>query len=111
MAKFASAATEAWRRSPGDTPVHLATDVVPAAQYLTEQTSDITIHTWDLARATGSDETLPDELVRAVWEYFEPQIEVLATTGLYAAPVDVDEDAPLQVRLLAVTGRDARVSA
>jgi uncharacterized protein (TIGR03086 family) len=103
--RFATAATEAWRNAPHDTPVHLSTDVVPAAQYLTEQTSDITIHTWDLARATGS------ELVRAVWEYFEPQIEVLAATGLYAAPVDVTADAPLQVRLLAVTGRDARVTA
>lgn len=64
--------------------MHLSTDVVPAAQYLTEQTSDITIHTWDLARATGTEESLPDELVRAVWEYFEPQIEDLAATGLYA---------------------------
>lgn len=109
--RFATAATAAWRDAPQDTPVHLATDVVPAGEYLTEQTSDITIHTWDLARATGSDEQLPDELVRAVWEYFEPKIEHLAATGLYAAPVDVGDDAPLQVRLLAVTGRDARVNA
>lgn len=110
-AKYAADASEAWRNSPADVPVHLSTDVVSARQYLTEQTSDIAIHTWDLARATGSDETLPDDLVRAVWEYFEPQIEDLAATGLYAAPVDVDDDAPLQVRLLAVTGRDARVNA
>ena len=110
MGKFASEASAAWRNAPADTPVHLSTDVVRADEYLTEQTSDITIHTWDLARATGTDETLPEELVRAVWEYFEPQIEDLAATGLYAAPVDVDEHAPLQVRLLAVTGRDARVN-
>lgn len=109
--RFATSATDAWRKAPQDTPVHLSTDVVPAAQYLTEQTSDITIHTWDLARATGTEESLPDELVRAVWEYFEPQIEDLAATGLYAPPVDVTEDSPLQVRLLAVTGRDARVTA
>ncbi|OIH96870.1 MULTISPECIES: TIGR03086 family metal-binding protein [unclassified Curtobacterium] len=110
-ARYAAAAGEAWQRTPADVPVHLSTDVVPAAQYLTEQTSDITIHTWDLARATGTEETLPPELVQAVWEYFEPQIEDLAATGLYAAPVDVTEDAPLQTRLLAVTGRDARVAA
>lgn len=109
--RFSTAATDAWRNAPKDVPVHLSTDVVPAAQYLAEQTSDITIHTWDLARATATDDTLPAELVQAVWEYFEPQIEDLASTGLYAAPVDVDDDAPLQVRLLAVTGRDARVSA
>uniref|UniRef100_A0A942YAC8 TIGR03086 family protein n=1 Tax=Neobacillus citreus TaxID=2833578 RepID=A0A942YAC8_9BACI len=110
-ARFATAATEAWRSSPADVPVHLSTDVVPASEYLAEQTSDITIHTWDLARATGSDESLPEELVRAVWERFEPKIQDLAATGLYAAPVEVPEDAPLQVRLLAATGRDARVNA
>ncbi len=109
-AKFATRASEAWRNAPAGTSVHLSTDVVPAAEYLTEQTSDITIHTWDLARATGSEETLPDELVRAVWEYFEPKVEGLAGTGLYAAPVEVGDDAPLQVRLLAITGRDARVA-
>ncbi|WP_065964584.1 TIGR03086 family metal-binding protein [Curtobacterium sp. UCD-KPL2560] len=110
-AKFASEASRAWRNAPADTPVHLSTDVVSAGEYLTEQTSDITIHTWDLARATGTDETLPEELVQAVWEYFEPQVEDLAATGLYAAPVETGADAPLQVRLLAVTGRDARVDA
>ncbi|WIB61208.1 maleylpyruvate isomerase N-terminal domain-containing protein [Curtobacterium sp. MCLR17_007] len=109
--RFASAATEAWRRAPKDAPVHLETDVVTAGEYLAEQTSDITIHTWDLARATGTDDSLPDELVQAVWQHFEPQMESLASTGLYAAPVEVPDDAPLQVRLLAVTGRDARVAA
>lgn len=108
---FATAATEAWRRAPQDALVHLETDVVTAGEYLAEQTSDITIHTWDLARATGTDDTLPDELVAAVWQHFEPQMESLASTGLYAAPVEVPDDAPLQVRLLAVTGRDARVAA
>lgn len=109
--RHSGAAIEAWQRAPQDTPVHLSTDVVSAGEYLAEQTSDITIHTWDLARATGSDEQLPDELVEAVWTHFEPQIQSLEATGLYAAPVQVDDDAPLQVRLLAVTGRDARISA
>ncbi len=39
---------------------------------------------------------------------FEPQRETLAATGLYAAPVTLDPDAPLQWRLLAITGRDPR---
>ena len=109
--RHAPAATEAWSHAPQDTPVHLSTDVVRAGEYLVEQTSDITIHTWDLARATGTDDQLPDELVEAVWSYFEPQIETLAATGLYATPVAVDADAPLQTRLLAVTGRDGRTPA
>ncbi|MFZ7088234.1 TIGR03086 family metal-binding protein [Curtobacterium sp. RRHDQ10] len=105
---FAAAATAAWHDVPMDTPVHLSTDTVRAGDYLAEQTSDITIHTWDLARATGSDERLPDDLVEAVWTVFEPQIDSLAASGLYDAPVRVDDQAPLQTRLLAATGRDAR---
>jgi uncharacterized protein (TIGR03086 family) len=106
--RFATAATAAWRTASMDTTVHLSTDTVRAEDYLSEQTSDITIHTWDLARATGADEHLPDELVEAVWTIFEPQMDSLAASGLYDAPVDVDTDAPLQTRLLAATGRDVR---
>jgi uncharacterized protein (TIGR03086 family) len=36
---------------------------IPAAQALAARTADSVIHTWDLARATGADETLdPDQL-------------------------------------------------
>ena len=70
--------------------------------------SDVAIHTWDLARAVGADEELDTELVEAVWTVFEPQKETLAASGLYAPPVPLPDDAPLQQRLLAVTGRDPR---
>jgi len=46
-----------------------------------------------------------------VWTVFEPQRETLAASGLYAPPVPLPEDAPLQSRLLAITGRDDRVAA
>jgi len=52
--RHSSAAIEAWQRTPKDTPVHLSTDVVQAGEYLAEQTSDITIHTWDLARPAAT---------------------------------------------------------
>ena len=32
----------------------------------------------------------------------------LEASGLFASPVPVDDDAPMLVRLLALTGRDAR---
>lgn len=107
-ALYSFAATAAWHHTPGQNTVQLSYDTVPVAQYLREQVADVAIHTWDLARATGSDEHLDDELVRAVWEVFAPQRDELAATGLYAPPVDLPDDAPLQDRLLAVTGRDPR---
>jgi len=105
---YSLAATTAWAETPPDTLVHLSYDSVTMADYLREQVSDVAIHTWDLARAIGADEHLDPEIVEAVWTVFEPQKDTLAASGLYAPPVPLPDDAPLQQRLLAVTGRDPR---
>jgi uncharacterized protein (TIGR03086 family) len=105
---YSLAATSAWEHTPREARVHLSYDTVTMDDYLREQVSDVAIHTWDLARAVGADEQLDPDLVEAVWSVFEPQKETLAASGLYAPPVPLPEDAPLQSRLLAVTGRDPR---
>ena len=105
---YSFAATTAWSESSPEQRVHLSYDEVTMADYLREQVSDVAIHTWDLARAVGADEELDSELVEAVWSVFEPQKDTLAASGLYAPPVPLPDDAPLQARLLAVTGRDPR---
>jgi uncharacterized protein (TIGR03086 family) len=105
---YSFAATTAWASSTAEQRVHLSYDEVTMADYLREQVSDVAIHTWDLARAIGADEDLDPELVEAVWTVFEPQKDTLAASGLYAPPVPLPDDAPLQARLLAVTGRDPR---
>ncbi|MFM9918593.1 TIGR03086 family metal-binding protein [Lacisediminihabitans sp. H27-G8] len=105
---YSLAATSAWDAAAPDAPVSLSFDTVAAHEYLREQVSDVTIHSWDLARAVGADETLDDDLVAAVWTVFEPQRDTLSASGLFAAPVPLPADASLQVRLLALTGRDAR---
>jgi uncharacterized protein (TIGR03086 family) len=105
--RLSAEALTAWETTDLDRDVHLSSDTVPASEYLTEQVGDVTIHSWDLARATGTDESLDDSLVSAVWTVFEPQADVLQASGLYAAAVAVPDDAPLRIRLLALTGRDA----
>ena len=105
---YSFAATTAWAASTPEQRVHLSYDEVTMSDYLREQVADVAIHTWDLARAVGADEQLDAELVEAVWTVFEPQKDTLAASGLYAPPVPLPADAPLQARLLAVTGRDPR---
>ena len=105
---YSFAATAAWMSTRPETVVHLSYDSVTMADYLREQVSDVAIHTWDLARAIGGDEDLDPEIVEAVWTVFEPQKETLAASGLFAPPVALPDDAPLQQQLLAVTGRDPR---
>jgi uncharacterized protein (TIGR03086 family) len=101
-----SGALEAWRSVPPDTTVRVSGDVITAEDYLVEQVADVTIHTWDLARATGSDDSLDPDLVAAAWTIFAPQKDTLQLSGLYAPAVPLPDDAPLQSRLLALTGRD-----
>ncbi|MCY7288638.1 MAG: hypothetical protein LH624_10415, partial [Cryobacterium sp.] len=60
----------------------LSYDRVTACDYLREQVSDVTIHSWDLARATDADESLHSALVEAVWTVFEPQRDTLEASGL-----------------------------
>jgi uncharacterized protein (TIGR03086 family) len=106
--RWSRVATVAWESAPFDMTVQLSYDTVKMIDYLMEQTADVTIHAWDMARATHSEEELDAELVEATWTIFEPQRETLAATGLYEDPVSIDPDAPLQWRLLAITGRDPR---
>jgi len=107
-ARFSAGALAAWDAIDLAAPVQLSYGSVPASDYLSEQVSDVTIHSWDVARATSSAETLDDDLVAAVWTIFEPQRDTLELSGLFASPVPIPEDAPLLLQLLALTGRDGR---
>jgi uncharacterized protein (TIGR03086 family) len=77
------------------------------AEYCWEMTTDALIHSWDLARGIGRDETLDADLADLVYERTLPVAEHLQETGLFAPPVPVPADAPLQTKLLAIFGRRA----
>jgi uncharacterized protein (TIGR03086 family) len=70
--------------------------------------SDIFMHTWDLARATGQDEQLDPEFCAMLFEGMEPMDEMLRMSGQYGPRVSVPDDADPQTRLLAFIGRDPR---
>ena len=71
-------------------------------------TADVFMHTWDLARATGQDETLDPERCARMVEGMQPYDELLRSSGQYGPKVDVPEDADPQTRLLGFVGRDPR---
>jgi uncharacterized protein (TIGR03086 family) len=87
--------------------VELDRGTTPREQYCFEMTTDALIHSWDLARGIGADETLDPELVAFVYERTLPIAEQLQETGFFAPPVPVPDDAPLQVKLLGIFGRAA----
>jgi uncharacterized protein (TIGR03086 family) len=66
---------------------------------------DVFIHTWDLARATGQDETLDPAMVHELLVGMEPLDDMLRASGQYGPRVKVPADADEQTRLIAFTGR------
>lgn len=81
---------------------HAARDMT-GTDLLRARVGDVTIHTWDLARAVSADEKLDERLVQAAWDRIgslDPAY--LASTGWFgtSASGDVDDSYPLQIRLL-----------
>lgn len=65
-AQFAAAADAtlaAWRAMDADTEVDIGAGPMPAFVAAGINLLDTTGHTWDLARATGQDESIPDDVV------------------------------------------------
>jgi uncharacterized protein (TIGR03086 family) len=69
---------------------------------------DLVVHGWDLARATGQDETMDPSEVERIWGMAESLGDNLRRSGVCGPEVPVPDDAPLQDRLLGALGRDPR---
>lgn len=67
--------------------------------------SEVTLHGWDLARATGQEYGCDDTTAQVLLEYAE-QFEDAGTPGLFGPALAVPDDAPVLHRVLARTGRD-----
>jgi uncharacterized protein (TIGR03086 family) len=67
--------------------------------------ADQLLHGWDLARATGQDETMPPGLAEAAYELIHGRFTDDQRRGVFAPEVPVAADATPQQRLLAYTGR------
>ena len=69
-------------------------------------TTDVFLHTWDLARATGQDERLDPQTCADLLAGMIPIEELLRSSGQYGPAVPVPADADVQTRLLGFIGRD-----
>jgi uncharacterized protein (TIGR03086 family) len=88
------------------------TGAMPLAQAIDRfYTSDVFLHTWDLARATGQDDALDPELCAGMLAGMEPLEDLIRGSGQYGPAVPVPDDADVQTRLLGFIGRDPAWSA
>lgn len=68
--------------------------------------SDLLLHAWDLARATGQDATMPAGLAEADYGIIYGVFTDEQRKGILKPEVPVGEDVSAQDRLLAYSGRD-----
>jgi len=75
--------------------------------------SDLVLHRWDLARATGQDDTIDPAELERMWPELQQIPDVMRVPGafgpgivVFGPVVEVPSDAPLQHRALGLLGRD-----
>jgi len=69
--------------------------------------SDMLIHGWDVAQATGQDATMPDGLAQAAYDTIHGKFTDEQRKGIFKPEIQVPGDADAQTRLLAYVGRRA----
>jgi uncharacterized protein (TIGR03086 family) len=108
-----SAATDAVESMAAKLPeggdVHLSFGDFPVSEYCNQLIADHTVHSWDLAAATGQDRTMDPELVAAVAPWFDNAEQVMRDGGAIGPKVEEGDDP--QSELLGRFGRSADWSA
>jgi uncharacterized protein (TIGR03086 family) len=111
----AAGLVDAWRQ-PGalERSVHLPSGDLPATWSLGQQISDLAVHAWDIAKASGQPTDLDPEVgaYALAWgaDNLKPPFRGTEAEGKsFGHEVDVDPGAPLYDRLAGVFGRDPGV--
>jgi uncharacterized protein (TIGR03086 family) len=75
--------------------------------------ADLVVHRWDLARATGQDDTIDRAELERMWPALQQIPDLMRVPGafgpgitVFGPVVEVPGDAPLQDRALGLVGRD-----
>jgi uncharacterized protein (TIGR03086 family) len=81
---------------------------MPAGQIIGRfVTMDLLVHTWDLARAVGADERLPEDSVRQAYEALKPMDEMIRQPNVFGPKLEPPSGADLQTEFLYFLGRRA----
>ena len=97
----------AWRR-PGvlEQPVRLPFGEFPASWRVGQQLTDLVVHAWDVAKATGQPTELDPALGRLAFDWARENLKPQFRGKDFGAEVPVADDAPLYDRLAGFFGRD-----
>lgn len=88
-----------------DRTVNLSFGNVPGHFYIGQVGKDLLIHSWDLARGIGYDETLPRDLMEVAYENAKGHEQEVRDSGLFGDKVEVAPGASFQEEFLGFFGR------
>lgn len=99
------AALAAWADAADDARVQTSAGVIGAEEYCQQMLVDLTVHGWDIARATAAPYSPVPEAVAACLRYMTPRVESTGQAGIFAGPVST-RSADRTDQLVALLGRD-----
>jgi uncharacterized protein (TIGR03086 family) len=67
--------------------------------------TELVVHGWDIAKATGQPFDLPEHTMRACFDYVAEFVPAAPIPALWGPAVNVAPDAPLLDQIVAITGR------
>ena len=70
-------------------------------------TMDLLVHTWDLARTVGADESLDEGSVQRAYEAMKPMDAMIRRPGVFGPKLEPPQGADLQTEFLYFLGRQA----
>jgi len=76
------------------------------ARLLPMLTTDVLMHTWDLATAVGEQASLDPDLVVTAYEEALRDSDKAQASGMFGPPVPVADNADVVTKLVALLGRD-----
>jgi uncharacterized protein (TIGR03086 family) len=95
----------AWRGS-----TDLSGLVLPNERWGRIALTELVVHGWDIAVATGQSFDLPEHTLRGCHEHVAEFVPNAPIPTLWGPPVTVAADAPLLDRIVAITGRTPRTA-
>ena len=105
MQKYITDAQTAVTTAAVATSVHLSAGDTMAYKYIEEVAADVLIHGWDVAKSVGLDYKMDADLIE--WEKIKMTelMQKYAGSNAFGAPLQVDNLASEQTKLLAMLGR------
>lgn len=85
--------------------VHLSYGDYPAREYLVHTMCFRGFRVYEIAKLIGADTAMPAALVEGLWEILSPRAEEWRKIGVFGPEIPLPAGAPLQDRLLAMSGR------